>query len=258
MLSRRSLPLRSAPAQKFLPSEQSTTARHSGSSSRPNTESASSVMTSMSNQLCGGRCISTVATWWSRSTVTAESVLIARGRYRLGLVAGCLQPDKTLTFPRLCGRREPNPLGSIVRQDHEGTETMGIKKLVATVALAGAVTVGTAGAAFAADSSGTGSTDPSAQTGRGHPVLRREVRRGAVKVITDTLGVSRQDLRTALEGWADHQPVHVVVGQGPAVGEGRAGERGEHQDRPARDEREAASRTGRTPSRARSRPASTR
>ena len=132
--------------------------------------------------------------------MTAESVLIARGRYRLGLVAGCLQPDKTLTFPRLCGRREPNPLGSIVRQDHEGTETMGIKKLVATVALAGAVTVGTAGAAFAADSSGSGSTDPSAQTGKGHPVLRREVRRGAVKVITDTLGVSRQDLRTALKG----------------------------------------------------------
>ena len=59
-------------------------------------------MTSTSNQLCGGRWISTVATWSSRSTVTAGSVLIARGRYRFGLVAGCPLPDKTLTFPRLC------------------------------------------------------------------------------------------------------------------------------------------------------------
>ena len=43
VLSSRSLPLRSAPAQKFLPSEQSTRARHSGSSSRPRMASASSV-----------------------------------------------------------------------------------------------------------------------------------------------------------------------------------------------------------------------
>ena len=41
-----------------------------------------------------------------------------------------------------------------------------IKKLVAGVALAGALTVGTAGVAVAADGSGTGSTDPSAQTGK--------------------------------------------------------------------------------------------
>ena len=99
---------------------------------------------------------------------------------------------------------------------------MDIKKLVATVALAGAVTVGTAGAAFAADSSGSGSTDPSAQTGKGHPGLRREVRRGAVKVVTDTLGVSRQDLRTALKGGQTISQYAVVAGQGPAGGDRRA------------------------------------
>jgi hypothetical protein len=79
-----------------------------------------------------------------------------------------------------------------------------IKKLVATVALAGAVTAGTAGAAFAADGSTGGSTsgssDPSAQTARRHPGLRREVRRGAFKIVLDTLGVSRDDLRNALKG----------------------------------------------------------
>jgi hypothetical protein len=74
-----------------------------------------------------------------------------------------------------------------------------IKKLVATMALAGAVTVGTAGVAVAADG-GTTSTDPSAQTAKGHPGLRREVRRGAIKVVTETLGVSREDLRAALKG----------------------------------------------------------
>ena len=74
-----------------------------------------------------------------------------------------------------------------------------IKKLVATVALAGAVTVGTAGIAGAAEGAGT-SSDPSAQARTGHPGLRREVRRGAVKVVTDTLGVSRQELRAALTG----------------------------------------------------------
>ena len=52
-----------------------------------------------------------------------------------------------------------------------------IKKLVATVALAGAVTVGTAGVAVAAEA-GSGSTEPAAQTGKRHPGLRREVRAG--------------------------------------------------------------------------------
>jgi len=94
---------------------------------------------------------------------------------------------------------------------------MDMKKLVATVALAGAVTVGTAGAAFAADGSGSGSgaTDPSAQTGKGHPALRRAVRRGAVKVITDTLGVSRQDLRAALKGGQTISQYATSLGKDP-------------------------------------------
>jgi hypothetical protein len=74
------------------------------------------------------------------------------------------------------------------------------KKLAAGIALAGALTVGTAGAAFAADSSGGATTTPSAQAPKGHPAIRARVRRGAAKVISDTLGVSRQDLRTALKG----------------------------------------------------------
>ena len=172
--------LRSAPAQKFLPSEQSTTARHSASSSRPSTESASRVITSMSNQLCGGRWISTVATWSARSTVTAWSLLIDRGRYcvrRRGarLVGRCRAPDKTLTFARVSlydMSRTPSARSSA--EPRKGpTMDSKIKKLVATVALAGAVTVGTAGAAVAADGSAARSADPSAQTGRRHPGLRR-------------------------------------------------------------------------------------
>ena len=77
---------------------------------------------------------------------------------------------------------------------------MDMKKLVATVALAGAITTGTAGAAFAADDSGSGATDPSAQTAKGHPGLRREVRRGAFKTVLDTLGGTKEDLRAALKG----------------------------------------------------------
>ena len=75
-----------------------------------------------------------------------------------------------------------------------------IKKLAAGVALAGALTVGAAGTAFAADSSATGTSTASTQTANGHPRIQAEFRRGAVKVAADTLGVSRQDLRTALKG----------------------------------------------------------
>jgi hypothetical protein len=73
------------------------------------------------------------------------------------------------------------------------------KKLVAGVALAGALAVGTAGVAFADGS--TASTPPSStQAGTRHPLARALVRRGVVKVVADTLGVGRQDLRTALKG----------------------------------------------------------
>jgi hypothetical protein len=89
-----------------------------------------------------------------------------------------------------------------------------IKKLVATMALAGAVTVGTAGVAVAADG-GTTSTDPSAQTAKGHPGLRREVRRAAITVVTDRLGVSREDLRAALEGGQSISEYATSLGKDP-------------------------------------------
>ena len=78
---------------------------------------------------------------------------------------------------------------------------MKMKKLIATVAMAGALTAGTAGMAYAADngSSGSGSGKPAAAATR-HPRLRAMVRRHGAKVVADTLGVSVQDLRTALEG----------------------------------------------------------
>jgi hypothetical protein len=74
-----------------------------------------------------------------------------------------------------------------------------MKKLVATVALAGAITAGTAGAAFAADSSSTGTGGASAQALKGRPAIRRAVRRGAVKVILDTCGGTRADLVSTLK-----------------------------------------------------------
>ncbi len=79
---------------------------------------------------------------------------------------------------------------------------MKIKKLVATVALAGAITAGTAGAAFAADgsTSTSGSTDPSAQPAKRHPGIRRAVRRGAFKIVLDTVGGTKEALRAALKG----------------------------------------------------------
>ena len=91
-----------------------------------------------------------------------------------------------------------------------------IKKLVAAVALAGAVTVGTAGVAVAAEGGGP-SSDPSAQAGKGHPFLRREVRRGAVKVVTEALGVSRADLRAAVKGGQSVSEYATSLGKDPAA-----------------------------------------
>jgi len=92
-----------------------------------------------------------------------------------------------------------------------------LTKLVAGVALAGALTVGTAGVAVAADGSGGSATDPSAQTGKhpGHPALRLKVRKAAVQVITDTLGVSRQDLRTAMKGGQTLSEYATSLGKDP-------------------------------------------
>jgi hypothetical protein len=94
---------------------------------------------------------------------------------------------------------------------------MDMKKLVATVAVAGAVTVGTAGAASAVDTPSAGSGDPSAQAGSRHPAIRHAVRRGAVHVLTDTLDVSRQDLRAALRGGQTITQYATSLGKDPQV-----------------------------------------
>ena len=89
-----------------------------------------------------------------------------------------------------------------------------MKKLVAGVALAGALTVGTAGVAVAAEGSGT-ATDPSAQTAGRHPWLRHQLRRAAFGVVTDTLGVSRQDLRAAVQGGQTISQYATSLGKDP-------------------------------------------
>ena len=89
-----------------------------------------------------------------------------------------------------------------------------IKKLTAGIALAGALTVGTAGAAFAADSSTNSTTTPSGQTA-GHPGIRTEFRRGAVKDVAETLGVSRDDLRAALKGGQTISEYATSLGHDP-------------------------------------------
>ena len=72
--------MKSAPAQKCLPSEHSTAARNSGCPSSHAQASARSEMSSVSKKLSGGRPISTVAT---RSplgqTGTSPNVLLGSG-----------------------------------------------------------------------------------------------------------------------------------------------------------------------------------
>jgi hypothetical protein len=89
-----------------------------------------------------------------------------------------------------------------------------IKKLTAGVALVGALAVGTAGAAFAADG-GTSTTTPSEQRVGRHPALRHQIRKAAVGIITDTLGVSRQDLRAALQGGQSLNQYTTSLGKDP-------------------------------------------
>jgi uncharacterized protein YidB (DUF937 family) len=95
-----------------------------------------------------------------------------------------------------------------------------LKKLVAGVAIAGALTVGTAGVAVAADGSGGTATDPAttnqpAQVGKRHPWLRHQLRKAAVGVVTDTLGVSRQELREALKGGQTLSQYATSLGKDP-------------------------------------------
>ena len=89
-----------------------------------------------------------------------------------------------------------------------------ITKLVAGIALAGALTVGTAGVAVAADGSGSTTTAPTGQAAK-HPGLRAKLRHGAIKVVTDTLGVSRQQLRDALKGGQTISQYATSLGKDP-------------------------------------------
>jgi hypothetical protein len=94
-----------------------------------------------------------------------------------------------------------------------------LKKIVATVAVAGAITAGTAGAAFAADSSsgpasGSGTGAATTQTGR-HPGVRAAVRKGAFKIVLDTLGVSKEELKGALQGGQSISEYATSLGKDP-------------------------------------------
>jgi hypothetical protein len=79
-----------------------------------------------------------------------------------------------------------------------------MKKLIATVAVAGLLVVGGAGAASAADTGGsTGSAPTTAQPANGakraaHPAVRRQLRRAVLKVSADTIHVDVKELRTDL------------------------------------------------------------
>jgi ribosomal protein S20 len=79
-----------------------------------------------------------------------------------------------------------------------------MKKLIATVAVAGLLVVGGAGAAFAADDGGsTGSAPATTQPATGarraaHPALRRALRRGVLKVSAATIQIDVQELRADL------------------------------------------------------------
>jgi hypothetical protein len=82
---------------------------------------------------------------------------------------------------------------------------MDTKKLVAGVALAGTVVLGTTGVAFAADGSGTGSgsggtSNSTTAPAKGHPRIRQAVRRGALKEVLSLTKTTPQELRDALKG----------------------------------------------------------
>jgi hypothetical protein len=93
-----------------------------------------------------------------------------------------------------------------------------LKKLTATVAVAGALTVGAvgvAGSAFAADgSSGSNSGAATSQTTR-HPGLRAEVRKGAFQTVLDQLGVTKDELKAALKGGQTISQYATSLGKDP-------------------------------------------
>ena len=130
-----------------------------------------------------------------------------------------------------------------------------MKKMVATVAMAGAITAGTAGVAVAQDGSGANPDQPAA-TAKDHPRLRQAVRRHAGKIVADTLGVSRQDLRAALKGGQSVREFAGDHGKTPSSRRARRTRRTPGSTRPSPTVASTRRRARR--SRARSRPGSTR
>jgi hypothetical protein len=97
---------------------------------------------------------------------------------------------------------------------------MKMKKLIASLAIAGTITAGTAGAAFAADgTTPTTGKAPSGQAGaragKRHPILRRRLVKAGGKVVADTLGVSTQDLRAALQSGQSISDYATSLGKNP-------------------------------------------
>jgi ribosomal protein S20 len=93
-----------------------------------------------------------------------------------------------------------------------------LKKIVATAAVAGALTVGSAGAAFAADGATSGSTGGAVagQTAR-HQGIRFKAGKAAFKIVLDQLGVSKEDLRAALKGGQTISQYATSLGKDPAA-----------------------------------------
>jgi hypothetical protein len=101
--------------------------------------------------------------------------------------------------------------------DQEGTE-MDTKKLVAGVALAGTLVLGTTGVAYAAGSSGSSGSGSASTTtpAKGHPLIRRAIRRGALKEVLTLTNTTAAQLRDALKGGqtiADYAAAHGSSGQ---------------------------------------------
>jgi len=87
------------------------------------------------------------------------------------------------------------------------------KQLVAGVALAGAVTAGTARIAVAAEGEGDAATPDAPATAEHHP--RRALRHAIAGVVTETLGVERAQLREALRGGQSMAEYATSLGQDP-------------------------------------------
>jgi uncharacterized protein YidB (DUF937 family) len=102
---------------------------------------------------------------------------------------------------------------SVSSSPEKGTRTMSVKsktmKTLAVVTAAGALTVGGASAAMAADGSGSGSAT-AAQQLRNHPGVRQALR-AAFGAAAETLGTTAKDLRTQMV--QGHLSLAAVAGE---------------------------------------------